>query len=108
MNATSAYIPIAPSINIWKIIDLSYVFLFSFVQAASIAMETFIFISGFLGAYHVFQIYDSLGGKLKFIDAMMIYGRKLMRVLPLYYLVFFVGWFVTPRFGSGPTWYIYE
>ena len=33
---------------------------------------------------------------------------RYMRLAPIYYLVFLVGWQVGPYFGSGPCWFTYE
>jgi hypothetical protein len=54
------------------------------------------------------MIYDAKDGQLTTVDFLKMYGRKLLRWLPFYYFVLAFGWFVVPRFNSGPVWYIYE
>ncbi len=71
-------------------------------------MEAFICMSGFFGAYKCLQIYDANGGKLSFKDVLKIYARKILRILPLYYAVFFFGWLVGSRLLDAPLWYNYK
>ena len=33
---------------------------------------------------------------------------RYIRMAPVYYLIFLVGWQVGPYFGSGPCWFTYE
>jgi len=42
------------------------------------------------------------------MDTFKFFGRKLIRLLPLYYFILFFGWFVGPYLSSGPTWFTYE
>jgi peptidoglycan/LPS O-acetylase OafA/YrhL len=41
-------------------------------------------------------------------DVLKIYIRRLLKVIPMYYITFLVGWFVIPHTTSGPVWYMYE
>lgn len=67
-------------------------------------MEAFTLFSSFLGAYKLFQLYDAKGS-LSFTDILKFYARKYLRLAPLYYLIFFIGWAVFPNMGAGPVWF---
>jgi peptidoglycan/LPS O-acetylase OafA/YrhL len=71
-------------------------------------MEAFICISGFFGTYKILMIYDANGGKLSVKDVLKIYARRFLRLAPLYYSIFFFGWFVGPRLENAPLWYSYK
>ena len=38
-------------------------------------------------------------------DFLKFYARKYLRLAPMYYFLFFVGWAVFPHMGAGPIWY---
>jgi peptidoglycan/LPS O-acetylase OafA/YrhL len=78
--------------------------LFAIVIDGNIVMEAFTFISTFLGAYKLFQLYDEKGG-LTFKDVLKFYARKYLRLAPLYYFCFFLGWAIFPKMGAGPLWF---
>ena len=67
-------------------------------------MEVFTTLSAFIGAYKLFQLYDTQGS-LSVMDILKFYARKYVRLAPLYYLCFFVGWAVFPKMGAGPYWF---
>ena len=48
------------------------------------------------------------GGKLTFMNYLKMLAMRYVRLAPLYYLVFLVGWQVGPYLGSGPCWFTYE
>jgi peptidoglycan/LPS O-acetylase OafA/YrhL len=81
---------------------------FSFVIGSNTALDAFIFISGFLGTYKCLQIYEANGGKLYFTDALKLYARKILRIAPLFYAVFFFGWMIGARLQNGPLWFSYQ
>ena len=39
---------------------------------------------------------------------MKIYGKRLLRLLPIYYLTFLAGMFLVPRISSGGVWFMLE
>ena len=66
--------------------------------------DLFILINGFLGTYKCLQIYEANGGKFYISDALRLYARKFLRLAPMLYLMFFLGWFITPRLKDSPAW----
>ena len=97
-----------PVQNVWKLLDLFSQFIFSAVIGSSAAMEVFITISAFLGSYKSMVLFHNreqsyLKGSLKLIF------RKFLRMAPLFYFLFFAGWFALPYFQNiGPQWYLYQ
>lgn len=91
----------------WKLLDLFSQFIFSCVVGANSAMEVFISISGFLGAYKCLT-FDPKSSYLK--SSLSLIGRKFIRIAPLFYLVFFFGWIAGPWLQSrdAPQWYLYQ
>lgn len=72
--------------------------------SSNIVMESFTAISGFLGAYKLFSLYEAQG-HIGIKDVLKFWGRKYLRLAPMYYFVFFCGWAIFPRVGAGPIWY---
>jgi len=38
-------------------------------------------------------------------DCLVFLARKFLRLAPIFYFVFFLGWAIFPYMGSGPVWY---
>lgn len=66
--------------------------------------DFYLLINGFLGTYKCMQIYEANGGKLFFTDALKMYARKYLRLAPMLYMMFFLGWVITPRLADSPAW----
>jgi peptidoglycan/LPS O-acetylase OafA/YrhL len=85
--------------------------MFTVVIAGIIAMDSFFAFSAFFGFLRISQIYDAkvaAGDTFGVIDVVKIYAKRLIRLLPLYYLTFLVGMFLMPRVSSGSVWFVYE
>jgi peptidoglycan/LPS O-acetylase OafA/YrhL len=85
--------------------------MFTVVIAGIIAMDTYFTFSAFFGFLRISQIYDAkvaAGEKFTFFDVLKIYSRRLIRLLPLYYLTFLFGLYLAPRVSSGGVWFMYE
>ena len=79
---------VAPINNAWKLLDLFSNFAFACVVGSSSSLEAFVTISGFLGAYKCLQFAEGSYAK----GSLKLFARKLLRITPLFYLVFFFGW----------------
>jgi len=73
--------------------------------AANNALENFIFVSVFMGAYRSFQIMNAKNGLLGPCDIFKLYIRKFIRLAPAYYSMWLILWVVTARIADGPIWY---
>ncbi len=96
-----------PVVNIWKLLDLFSQFIFSCVVGASSAMEVFIALSAFIGGYKCMQIYHTDEDHY-WKKSIYLIGRKLLRIIPLFYFIFFAGWVCGAFLQSGPQWYLYQ
>lgn len=90
---------IAPSARAtpWAALDMKPGLFFTVVQSCAMATDGFFILSAFMGTYKCIQIYEANGGKLSLADVGKMYARKFMRIAPLLYLVFFIGWAVLAR-----------
>jgi peptidoglycan/LPS O-acetylase OafA/YrhL len=48
------------------------------------------------------QIYDAYGGKVPLKDTLKFYLRKIIRLAPMLYFIFFMGWALGARFQDSP------
>ena len=78
--------------------------IFTIVISSNVVMEAFTAYSCFLGAYKLFSLYN-IQGYLSIKDILKFYARKYLRLAPMYYFCFFVGWAIFPHMGAGPIWY---
>jgi peptidoglycan/LPS O-acetylase OafA/YrhL len=78
---------------------------FSIVISSAVVMELFFGISAFFFSYRMFQLAEANDGALTFSDVIKAWTRKLLRLAPIYYAIFFIGWGMFPRVSSGPIWY---
>ena len=104
-TATAFFLMTGPITNVWKLLDLFSQFIFSSVVGASSAMEVFIGLSGFIGAYRCLQIAET--GKVYWEGSLRLIGRKLLRIAPLFYVIFLFGWAAGAFLHNGPQWYLY-
>jgi hypothetical protein len=51
---------------------------------------------------------EAKGGSFSLIDFAKAWTRKLLRIAPVYYAIFFIGWGLFARTGDGPVWYLGE
>lgn len=73
--------------------------------ASNLGLETFVFVSAFLGAYRAFQIMEAKNETLNSGDIMKFYIRKFMRLAPAYYGMWALLWSATSRIGQGAIWH---
>ena len=80
---------------------------FTIVMNCNQVTDIFIMLSGFLGAYKCMQIYDANGGKLGTSVVLRLYLRKFLRLAPMLYIIFSVGWFFGARMQESALWMSY-
>ena len=107
ITCTAKYLIMAAALNPWSMSVFSSNPMFAMVIAGIVSMDNFFAISAFFGFYRIKQIFDAQGS-LSFKDVMKIYGKRLIRLLPMYYLTMLFGIFIVPRMLSGGTTYMYE
>jgi peptidoglycan/LPS O-acetylase OafA/YrhL len=67
--------------------------------------DIFFFISGFLFTKKILSCEDK---DQRYIHLFKALGSKLVRLYPLYIVVFLIYWLVTPCLHAGPIWYVYQ
>jgi peptidoglycan/LPS O-acetylase OafA/YrhL len=102
--STSLFFNGAPQNNVWKMLDFLKELFFTFIISCQQGTDFYLIIGGFLGTYKCIQIYDANGGKLYYKDVLKMYARKFLRLAPMLYLMFFLGWVITPRLKDAPAW----
>jgi hypothetical protein len=99
----SYFVTVGVVYNPVKIFDFNKSIFMTLIINTNIAMESFVFISAFLGTYKVIQIYDKIGF-LRMRDIGNLYLGKFLRLAPVFYFVFFFGWIIGPWMNDGPFW----
>jgi len=101
---TAEFLMFTMIINPWQIIQFFKKLIFTVVGSGDIVMETFFAFSAFFASYRLLQV-NEVQGTLFFSDYAKMWGRKFLRLAPVFYFVFFVGWAIFPYMGAGPIWY---
>lgn len=47
-------------------------------------------------------------GKMSFMDFLKIFLSRYIRLAPVYYLIFLVGWLIGPYMNTGVWWFTYQ
>ena len=67
--------------------------------------DIFFLISGFLFARKLFRMDEYKEEKM--FEMLKIFGRKFLRLYPMYFIVICIYWFVSPALHAGPLWNVY-
>ncbi|TNV84519.1 hypothetical protein FGO68_gene10143 [Halteria grandinella] len=104
ISATATMIAPSARATPWAALDMKPGLFFTVIQSCAMATDAFFALSAFMGTYKCIQIYEANGGKLTFEDVGKMFARKYMRIAPVLYLVFLVGWSSVARLETGPNW----
>ena len=104
LMSTTLFFNGAPQLNIWKMLDFLQQIFFTVIISSNMATDLFMALSGFIAAYKCIQLFDANGGSISGKDVGKMYLRKFVRLAPMLYFVFFLGWVITPRLKDAPTW----
>lgn len=109
LTSASLFMAGAPQYNTWKLFDFLTELFFTLIVSANQATDLFITISAFLGTYKLIQASQANpDGKLHFSDFLVLFLKKYLRLAPLLYVVFFMGWVFGPRLQEAPAWVNYN
>eukprot|EP00013_Stygamoeba_regulata_P020285 CAMPEP_0177652660 /NCGR_PEP_ID=MMETSP0447-20121125/13259_1 /TAXON_ID=0 /ORGANISM="Stygamoeba regulata, Strain BSH-02190019" /LENGTH=682 /DNA_ID=CAMNT_0019155941 /DNA_START=129 /DNA_END=2177 /DNA_ORIENTATION=- len=86
--------------------DLLNRFSFLIITQAPFSVDTFFWMSGFLGAYGLIKEVAKKG--IRGVNWPMLYIHRFIRILPVYMFVILVYLQLSPYFADGPQWYMYE
>lgn len=95
--------------NPWTLQHYFQTYGYTAVYSSNLGFDEFFFLSSLLLTVKM----DSLIKRypempLTLIRYAKLFGMRFLRLAPIYYLIFLIGWQVGPHFGSGPCWFTYE
>jgi len=94
-----------PLMNPTLLGDYTQSFSFIFIKGAVFAVDTFLFMSGFLASWTLIKLFnDRFRWKIYF----RVLAMRYLRLTPAYMGALFFTWKVLPILGDGPYWYPYS
>ncbi len=97
----------AYSQNPWAIKDYYDGWQYNVAYAGNLGFDELFFFSAILATLKI-EDYIRARGKLDPKGYCQAFAHRFLRLAPIYYLVFLVGWQVGPYLGDGPVWFTYE
>ena len=94
--------------NPWTLQHYFQTYGYTAVYSSNLGFDEFFFLSSFLLTVKIDSINRKTGLPLTIKRYAKLFGMRFLRLAPIYYLIFLVGWQVGPYFGSGPCWFTYE
>ena len=86
-------------------LKLFSLYLFALVASGNLSPDLFIFTIYFIGFVKLNQYYDKNNGISK-KDYLKLLLHRYLKLAPLYYVVFFAGWFIVPLLSTKASWYL--
>lgn len=90
-----------------RMFKLFQLYLFPLIFSGYLAPDIFMFSIYFYGFIKLNQFYDKNNG-IGPKDYLKIFLHRLLKLAPLYYIVFFAGWFIVPLLSNSASWYVSE
>lgn len=96
--------------NPWTLQKYFQTYGYTAVYSANLGFDEFFFFSTMLMTLKVAEIMDEspCHNRVTFTVYLKMLAMRYIRLAPVYYLVFLLGWQIGPYFGSGPCWFTYE
>lgn len=101
---TSLFVLTSSGRNIPILLDFFAQYQFAFVSAGNLTPEAFFFMIYFFSFIKVNQYYD-YKGKLKVYHYLWLFLYRVLKLLPLYYFTFLVGWALLPVASDNINWF---
>ena len=93
-------------VNLKDFLDLGTMFTFNSVFAATLAVDIFFWISGFLALYLLMLNIKKKNGEMQ--NPIMYLVHRFIRLTPLYAFVLLLHWTLMASVGNGPIFFLYE
>ena len=77
------------------------------VYSSNLGFDEFFFFSSMLATLKMEDVIKQ-HGSLTIMRYLKLWFFRLVRLAPIYYIIFLIGWQVGPYLGSGPAWFTYE
>jgi len=107
LTATALYALQAPVRNLYVLLELFRQYLFACIASGNLAPDLFLFLVYFLGFVKVCRFYEGRSG-IGLVGYGQLYTLRFLRLAPLYYFVFFGGWFIVPLISRSANWFVAE
>jgi hypothetical protein len=106
--ATCFFVLTPSQANIYRMYDFFYKILFTAVSSGNFTIDFFFFFAFYFTTHHLLM--EAKKGKiLSFGQVFLMFLSRLLRMIPLFYSVFFFGWLVIPfAYNDKNMWYTYE
>ena len=88
-------------------IDYFNTFAFALIVSAIMAPDFYIFLIYFLAFVKVCRYYDKNQG-ISQKSWLLIYTDRFLRLAPMYYIIFFIGWWIFPFLSKNSGWFVTE
>ena len=92
------------TVNPWIALGYLDLLIVAVIISALLMVEVFFAVSAFLLSYRIFLLARLKGGSVTIGDIMKAYLRKVVRLVPIVWIIFFLTWGIYPRMNSGPIW----
>lgn len=97
--------------NPWTLQKYFQTYGYTAVYSSNLGFDEFFFFSSMLMTLKITDLMEEScnhNGKMSVVMYLKMLFFRYLRMAPIYYLVFLVGWQVGPYLGSGPCWFTYE
>ena len=106
LSHTFYYFLRGPLMNPNAISEFLESFPFSFVNSGQYSVDIFFWMTGFLSVYIMLVAMTKRNGKMQ--NALLIYLHRFLRLIPMYSITLLFYWFIIPKVGDGPIFYLLE
>ena len=93
--------------NLYLMIDYFNTFAFALIVSGIMTPDFFMFLIYFFGFIKLNRYYDKNKG-IGLKSWILIYTDRYLRLAPMYYIVFFLGWWIYPFLSDRAGWFVSE
>jgi hypothetical protein len=93
--------------NPWTLQTYFETVAYTLVYSSNLAFDEFFMLSSFFSYLKLSAFFDSRDS-VSLNDMLRIFVNRYLRLAPVYYSVFFLGWLLGPFLANGPWWFTYQ
>jgi hypothetical protein len=94
--------------NPWTLQDYFKTIAYTLVYSSNFGFDEFFLLSTFFTYLKVYEYFKAKNGEASMFDFIKIFWSRFLRLAPVFYAVFLLGWLVGPYLNNGPWWYTYQ
>lgn len=106
LGHTFFFMPAGGAINTDYVFYLTGLFAYNIITTATFAVDVFFWMSGFLGTYILMCSMKKKNGEMP--NPLVIFAHRIIRITPLFLMVFLFNWTVMTSVGEGPVSFLYN